>query len=91
MLVDYGRMVVKGDVKIKGIDKDVLKDVKDDYSQRSTKHFGSQFVLADLMITRLGCFAYAKKEKDTTKYYRRERAARFLVHHSRAQSEGLYL
>ena len=92
MLVDYGKMVARGDVTIPGIDKEVIKDVKDDYSQRSTQHFGSEFVLSDLMITRLGCFAYVKKEKNKPdKYIRRERAARFLVHHSRAQSEGLYL
>ena len=39
MLIDYGKMVAKGDVKIKGIDQDIIKDVKDDYSQRNTKHF----------------------------------------------------
>ena len=43
-------------------------------------------------MTRLGCYAYAKKEKDKpTKYIRNKRAARFLVHHSRAQSQGLHL
>jgi len=36
MLVDYGKMIARGDVKVPGIDKEVVKDVKDDYSQRST-------------------------------------------------------
>lgn len=85
MLVDLGKMVAKGDVKIAGIDKDVVKDVKDDYSQRSTRHFDAKFILTDLLVTRLACWAYTKTEKDKPdKYIRNPREARFLVHHSRA-------
>jgi hypothetical protein len=85
MLIDYGKMVVRGDVKIAGIDKDVVKDVKDDYSKRSTKHFDSKFILTDLLVTRLACWAYKEEEEDKPdKIFREAREARFLVHHSRA-------
>jgi len=30
-----------GDVKVPGIDKEIIEEVKDDYSQRKTNHFDS--------------------------------------------------
>ena len=39
-MLALGKKVSTGEIKVKGIDaKDLSKDEKDDYSERSTKHY----------------------------------------------------
>ena len=62
-------MIIRSEVKVQGIHKEILLDVKDDYSSRNTEHFDAKFILADLLVTRLGCNAYVLRKKDEPDKY----------------------
>jgi hypothetical protein len=48
-------MIVRSGVNVPGIDKEILKVIKNNYNKRNTKHFDAEFVIADLLVTRIGC------------------------------------
>jgi hypothetical protein len=85
-MLELGKKVARGEIKVKGIDpKDLSKDEKDDYTNRKTRHYNSSFVVNDLLITRLSCWAYTKeKDDEPTEYIRNQREARSMVHHTRS-------
>jgi hypothetical protein len=69
--------------------------VTDDYTQRTGSHEGD-FIITELLVTRLGCEATRETSQDkngreTVKITRKARKGRFNVHHSRNVSEGLHL
>ena len=90
------KQAVKQALSSHGINFDEIPQVDDDYTVRDVQQGNGSYVISELLVTRLGCEATRKEEKDkegnvTVKITRKPKAARFNIHHQRQESEGLYL
>merc|ERR1719330_1354527 len=83
----YRKLVA--DLAEKGVNIDDISEVEDDFSVRTSSAACREgLVVSELLVTRLGCEASKKTEKDkngkeTVTIEREPRAARFNVHHRR--------
>ena len=98
LYLDLAAKVKTGSIKLPpGYEKlgDDIENIEDDFSQR-TAVLGSNLVISELFITRLGCEASKKEQKDKEgnvkiTIERAPQAARFNVLHHRQVADGLHL